>query len=99
MSTDENQHTRRGLTGSGDWDCRKTSAREGKVFIGPAGGEGEEAWPVADDLLLDPGLILGHSRVHAWKLGLSAALSETDDPRLDPALVLLRNQRTSRIPL
>lgn len=77
-----------GLRGGGWW-WWQTSTGDTEVAVSPSGREGDEAWLVAGDMTVDPGLILGHSGVDSWDIRLGTTDSKTHNSLLDPETVLL----------
>lgn len=88
-----------GCWSEGGWRWWQASTGDTEVTVSPSGPEGDEARLAAGDLVVDPGLILGHSGIDSWKIGLSTTLSKTHNSRLDPATVLFAHQRPARVPL
>lgn len=84
------------LTWSDGWQA---GTRHTQVAIRPIGREGDEAWLVAGNMAVDPGVILRHSGVDAWEIRQSTAFSKAHNAPLDPAAPLLHHQRASRVPL
>lgn len=60
-----------------------------------AAHENAEAWLVGADLLVDPGLVVGHSGVDSRELGQPTATAKTHNPTLDPPCVIFGHQRAA----